>query len=672
MKRYLYFIFIIWLIGIFIALAYWLPLLSVILKHIPDVGLLLIILLASYTIGAQFFALIKLDFNSSIESVPYYTAFGLGFLAYCTLFLGLLGLFYKLIFYALLLLPIALSYKKITALALEYRRKDYNVLKQWISFNGYLSFILLFFIFLSLGISFVISLSPPKFFDALGYHLAIPNQYLIIGKIVYFPHSALSNYPFLIQMLFTMALLLKGEILAKLIVFAFFPLTLIAIYGISRHFWSSATSIYATAIAATIPSAIQMATLAMVDLPLAFFLLLALFSLIYWIKKFSYKWLIASSIFSGFALGIKYTAFFYALGLLSILIILYGFMNKRGIKNIIKALLIFAIITIIVSSPWWIKNYVYTGNPFFPAFYKYFGGKNWSQAQETKLQQNTANDIIDKLDILSLLKIPLLLNVNPIIFGLVGSSPGVILFIFFPLLFFYIKKEKLIQILLSFSSLFLIIWLLTFKQGRFALAMFFCLAIVLGYSFREFLLNIKHYWRVLLCALLIFFIFINYTIFYKNHKRIFDPFPYLLDLETKEQYLTRAIGAYPAISYINRNLPKDAVILFIGETRNFYCQRRVIAPSAHDINPLIKVLENTNESSQVAQKLTQSGITHILFSQKEVARLQTSFNITFDWSIEIKEKLIHFFNSQCEILFQQDGVFVLEITKSKIEENYLP
>lgn len=672
MKKFLYYIFGLWLIGIIVAFAYKLPLLNLLWANLPDIFLLCLILSASYSIGAQTFALIKLNFSSPIEAFPFSTALGLGILAYFTLILGLSGLLYKPIFYAILLIPTFLSYKKIRDLTHWLWNQGRATLAGWAVSSDYLSFILLFLICLSLGLCFAFCFSPPKFFDVLGYHLAIPNQYIIMGKITYIPHSALSNYPFLIQMLFTKALLLRGEILAKLLIFAFFPLALMAIYCFCRRFWSSTASLTAIAIASTIPAVMQMATLAMVDLPLACFLLLALFSLIYWIKGYSKKWLIASSFFCGLSLGIKYTSFFYSLALISFLLILFSLINRKGLKKTICALFILVAFAFIISSPWWIKNYLYTGNPFFPSFYKYLDGKNWSLPQEKQLKATTANRIIEPFHPLSLIKLPWLWTVESERFGPVGNSPGVILLLFIPLLFVYIKKEKLIIILLLYSFLYFVIWLFTFQQGRFSLAMLFCLAIIVGYCFREFLNHIRTPWRVLLGFLIILFIAVNLAIFIKAEIMIFDPIPYLAGLETREQYLSRTIPAYPTINYINRNLPAEAVILFIGETRSFYCKRRCICPSAHDTNPISLILKEAGTSFQVAQMLAQQGVTHILFNQKETARLGRDFPVAFNWRNEDKVKLTHFFNSHCEIIFQQEGIFLLSISQKKVEKHQIP
>ena len=38
------------------------------------------------------------------------------------------------------------------------------------------------------------------------------------------------------------------------------------------------------------------------------------------------------------------------------------------------------------------------------------------------------------------------------------------------------------------------------------------------------------------------------------------PLPYLLGAESRDEFLSRQVGSYPATAYINRNLPDDAVV----------------------------------------------------------------------------------------------------------------
>ncbi|MCX7046758.1 MAG: hypothetical protein NTX50_14890, partial [Candidatus Sumerlaeota bacterium] len=59
------------------------------------------------------------------------------------------------------------------------------------------------------------ALTPPIQSDGLRYHLAAPQEYLKARRIGYLPYSAFSNFPFLIEMLFTLALAAGSDLAAK-------------------------------------------------------------------------------------------------------------------------------------------------------------------------------------------------------------------------------------------------------------------------------------------------------------------------------------------------------------------------------------------------------------------------------------------------------------------------
>ncbi|MBI5883211.1 MAG: hypothetical protein HZB91_08910, partial [Elusimicrobia bacterium] len=50
------------------------------------------------------------------------------------------------------------------------------------------------------------ALAPEIYYDSLNYHLALPNLYLLKGRIVATPHQIFSGLPFGGQMLYGLAL----------------------------------------------------------------------------------------------------------------------------------------------------------------------------------------------------------------------------------------------------------------------------------------------------------------------------------------------------------------------------------------------------------------------------------------------------------------------------------
>ncbi len=78
------------------------------------------------------------------------------------------------------------------------------------------------------------------------------------------------------------------------------------------------------------------------------------------------KYLILAGVFAGFALGTKYTAG--QLILIGLVLITWeGFHYKD--RRLLVNLLLFGSIAVLISLPWWVKNWQATSNPFYPLLF---------------------------------------------------------------------------------------------------------------------------------------------------------------------------------------------------------------------------------------------------------------------------------------------------------------
>jgi hypothetical protein len=90
-----------------------------------------------------------------------------------------------------------------------------------------------------------------------------------------------------------------------------------------------------------------------------------------------------------------------------------------------------------------------------------------------------------------------------------------------------------------------------------------------------------------------------------------NPLPYLVGTETRDEYLTRRLGAhYAAMQQINQFLPPDAVVLFLWEPRSYYCQRECRPDSILDEFP--HMLHQYDSAGAIARAWRKAGVTHIL------------------------------------------------------------
>jgi 4-amino-4-deoxy-L-arabinose transferase-like glycosyltransferase len=298
---------------------------------------------------------------------------GFGALGLLVFLLGLVGLLFTWLFYGLaVLLTITTGRLTLQFLRQLPRPKPGH-------------FILLF-LALSLGLALTLALLPPTDWDGLFYHLTGPKLYLEAGRLlpgIDIPHL---SFPALFEMLFLLAMGLAGDVPAVLLHFIFHLMTAGMVYLIARDLLGVKNSWLAVLFFYAMPMVLTLAGWAYNDLGLAFYETAALYCLLKWAKAWLMTeeshvdhpqkaglfngWLLLSGLFSGLAMGLKYTSFVAPLALVLLLL----WWGRKRPAEVVRPLLIFGGLAILVAAPWFVKNLAFTGNPVYPFL---FGGQYW-------------------------------------------------------------------------------------------------------------------------------------------------------------------------------------------------------------------------------------------------------------------------------------------------------
>jgi hypothetical protein len=239
---------------------------------------------------------------------------------------------------------------------------------------------------LILGFTLVTALAPPLKFDALVYHLVLPRHYLLAGRMDYVPQIMYWGMPQTAEMMYTWAMSLGGESAAVVLGWLVGLVTLVGLLGLL------ADRLGAGAAWASLAALISGLTLATGlawgynDWWVLLFSLGFLISLALWAEGHPAGLLALAGLFAGMAMSTKYTA-----GLLLIIggvVILWNWKPLGGGLRPLKALLQFGLAVLLVLIPWLLKNWLATGNPFYPLLFPagamsslrlvlYQGGEAW-------------------------------------------------------------------------------------------------------------------------------------------------------------------------------------------------------------------------------------------------------------------------------------------------------
>ncbi len=296
-------------------------------------------------------------------------AFIIGIFSYLIFAAGVFGLLYKnVIWFSTIMYALVVIYvlkDKVRIKNLKTTIDGYIIFFKTNKILG-LSFILLS---TQLLVNLIGVLGPEVSFDALWYHLELPKLFIQNHSVFHVPGNLLyySDMPKLTEMLYAFALMLNGDLLAKLIHFLFGVLTLLAIYKVSRKFLPKDYSILAAvAFYSNLVVGWESIT-AYVDLSRTFFELLAFLGFIEWISKRKAKFILISGIMLGFAIATKIISAS-SLIIFAFLFSYDAYLQKENIKIFIKRFSFFLIACSLPVLPWFLFSFINTGNPVYPFF----------------------------------------------------------------------------------------------------------------------------------------------------------------------------------------------------------------------------------------------------------------------------------------------------------------
>jgi hypothetical protein len=643
---------------------------------------LLIILAIAYGFGTKILTLIRAQIDG-IEQFIFAVAVGFGLLSLLVFGLGLAEQLRYPVLFALLILGIFIGYQECRNLLFGFRKDKPKT--KWTIPNLAIAIFILFVLL----ISFLCSLTPCTESDALRYHLAVPQFYLEKQGIYYDPYNAFSNFPFQIESLYTLGLSFAGTMLPKLISWSFFLLTALAIYSFTRQFFQKTNPLIPVAIFCATPFIPIISSWAFIESGLTFYVFMAIYALCLIAEcgmriaedktNPSALWIIFA-ILSGFLLGIKYSmvAVVFFLWLIALIYFEIRFsvfnfaisksrVSDRNPQSAIKLIIFCLLLTILIAVPWFIKSYIYTGNPVYPLGYSVFDGADWNKVNagyytfhaQLKGWLNDATQKSLGFRIAELFWLPWQATMNPPVspqhpvnFG--DWQLGPIYLAFIPLLLLVLimqyrkRKESRGEVsspgssVLLPSSLFLlaigyyIFWSATYRDNRFLMPILPLLSILVARALSQLRIVYPEQSRRADCGLRsskkgfllptslilqsILWLMLIYNAVWMVQTVVIghNPLSFILGRETKDQYRARNLDYYPTFQYLNQEVPEKDHVLFIGEYRALYCHRPYYCADYFDTPVILRIIQQSETIDQIKEKLAEMQVKYMLFNEKEL------------------------------------------------------
>ncbi|MBU3947948.1 MAG: glycosyltransferase family 39 protein [Proteobacteria bacterium] len=534
----------------------------------------------------------------------------------------------------------------------------------------------------------ILSSVPPVSRDALTHHLAVPKLYLTHGGIYEIPSLAFSYYPMNLDLMYLIPLYFGNDIAPKYIHFFFGLLTALLVFGHLKKRIDKTYALFGAIFFLSIPVIVKLSITAYVDLGLVFFSTASIIFLFKWIESdFKLKHLIVSAVFCGLSLGTKYNAII-VFALLSMFVVLIYMRTSHNAKNdteavrSVKALssgFIFIVVSLLVFSPWMIRNYTWTKNPVYPLYNNLFNksdtepisyglgmdNESLDKDKNKKLGPFAIRRIIYHESLLKTVFVPVRIffegeDGDPGLFD--GKlSPFLFILPFFAFIRFK-KDDRLLKtektILLSFSLLYILFAFFKVDMRiRYIAPVIPPLVILSVMGLRNIFLLLserfsKFSGRIYQFCLFAFFAVIvsaNAVYIVKQFDYV-KPFGYLSGKVGRDEYIEKYRPEYAAFQYANKNLLPDVKILclFLGN-RRYYSDRELIFGDNVLIN---SVKSGTKTTSDMRKK----GITHLLIGYD-------LFNWWIDQNLNDGEKIFlkKFLKENTALVFSKGGYGLLEL-----------
>jgi len=520
---------------------------------------------------------------------------GMGFLAYISLLLGLLGLFQKsaiilasLIFFLLFIKNTRTFFSYLTDLVKSVARGF--VENKWL---------IVVFIptILILGSLYLSSMQPPYAQDELHYHF--PQSQQIVDNqrvdIKFGGHYFYGNIPKLMEIIFAAGIAISGYSLAHAYNFALFLSFISLVFAVIGRFWGLKAAIFSSFFLAAFDDFTWNATTGYIDAATTGLEIGALLLFSSWIVKKDQVLFLLSSLLLGFALSMKYSPLpMLAFIGISLLLILVKKVKSR--KEIVKNLLIFTLPILVFAGFWYLKNLILLKNPFYPLYFGHEG-----------LDEPTYRGLISAIEQFG----PKTPNYffSLISHYLTVNGITVYLSFYIALLAFFIRKYKpFVRTILAYYLLYTLYWFfIATHQIRFLMP-----AIVAAIILTSIVVS-KIKTELLIISILILSLFFkDYWKHYWDTKLHVPERQYALGNIDKAEFLTRQFGCqYKIIEYLEKNNLSGAVVdnwsVWHAPSVSFYAKDNRFTTLGLNVN------QNVSQALEVSERANAK---YIYFNEK--------------------------------------------------------
>jgi hypothetical protein len=578
-----------------------------------DLGAVLVLLAISTAFGHRALERCGVVVDRPLETVIFAAAVGLGLVATLILVLGLLGGLQTSSLLLLLAVIAVLVRKQLGELP--------PLIAQGVTYvkshgGGKLPFVTGTAVFCAVAIFMIIfAMAPAVDWDTLMYHLEVPSRFLDRGRI-YLPEDNLHTAFIGLSHMLYLPLLAIGSASGPALLNVLLALMLgVGVFSFCSRFLPGPTGSLTLTVLWGMTTILLVAITPRLDVTVALYLFLAHYALLAALSSSDRSHLYLAAALLGFALGVKYHAAPYMIGLVPLIIWAVAAQTRRNLWMGSRSLLTFGLVAFAAALPWLAKNLLLFGAPLHP-FFAPVALEPWLVPLfGSQIVPPSVNPQI--FDVLAQARSPF--NLADAFFAphrltiepegvFYRANPALLLL---PGWIFFIRNRVLNWLVIPAVG-YLFVLLVPFPETnlRYLIPAVAPLTIVVVFiavksAERVFSTSAAHLLLVLLAALTllpsgrVMYAWLTGT----------KALGHVVGVTSADEYMADRLALrvyHPVVRHLNSQLPADSRILMLFEARAFYVERSVIQDIRLSNWPLLaQVLEGD-------ACLPDAGITHVL------------------------------------------------------------
>lgn len=595
--------------------------------------------------GLKILTLLRIGSLTLLSQLSLALGLGVGLCALATMWLGFVGLLSFPYLYGLLIAMLLIGWGSLRRWFLN--AMAYCASRAVSREDAYIGVSIGALVLLGWGLALV----PPVFFDTVVYGLGLPMQYLVQGKIVYFPSFHYSAMPQNAQMIYAFALGLGDIPLAQLVSLSVSWMVALTAAAIAGHIQRPARA-YGFVLALGVPLTLFLGAHSGTDQFVALFVLSAIHAVLLWKDAPTTGRCVVGAIFIGLAVGTKYTGIYLVIPLLVLLLL-----ARKPDRQWLHQLGLGCIVVICVAGPWYVRNAMNTSNPVYPAFYSLLGGSDWSEGSAAKVTGDVQHGAGSALTVEALIKLPWNLVVHSETFGAFGEA-GILLWGILGFALYAMVRVASVRLLGLYCALVLPFWVATSMNLRYIYPVVIILYTLAAIGLQRFGERIE---RIALVPLVLAVVVAtNMYLVVKTEESVFQPSRLWSGQQSRKAYIAQRVPYYPLAQYVAEHLDENAKILLVGESRLLYWQRSTIPSSAYDTAFIVPVIRDSRDAETAACELITQGMTHIVYNPVEAKRLRKLYDY-FSWQSEEEQRRFDELRSYLDPVRVDQGVILFTI-----------